>query len=329
MPGARGWLVSPASSGGPASARPSTRSIVAARQAAGTQQHRRPRSIRRWWIRGRPRPRRHRRSGRCARRGRSCTWAAMVGETWPDRLADGATTGPPKALRISRATGWAGIRIATVSSPAVARSATAQPSVWAAPASAVPARTLRQAASPARRNAQFRRAAARSPTWVISGLNDGPALGLIEPGDRARDWWHRRRAHKRSRSGTRPGRHRRGTRAAAAVAACPAGKICVFRPTFTGSVSSIRLLAVRETQGYKPRSCRSVAQPGRALRSGRRGRRFKSCHSDHHFNTYNFDILAAQRNAQRNGLLRRLVSPILGNFQASSARSARGWMCKE
>ena len=38
--------------------------------------------------------------------------------------------------------------------------------------------------------------------------------------------------------------------------------------------------AVAETQGYKPRSCRSVAQPGRALRSGRRGRRFKSCHSD-------------------------------------------------
>ena len=26
---------------------------------------------------------------------------------------------------------------------------------------------------------------------------------------------------------------------------------------------------------------RNVAQPGRALRSGRRGRRFKSCHSDH------------------------------------------------
>ena len=41
-------------------------------------------------------------------------------------FADGATTGPPKARRISRATGWAGSRIATVSSPAVARSATAQ-----------------------------------------------------------------------------------------------------------------------------------------------------------------------------------------------------------
>ena len=29
--------------------------------------------------------------------------------------------------------------------------------------------------------------------------------------------------------------------------------------------------------------CRSVAQSGSALRSGRRGRRFKSCHSDHQF----------------------------------------------
>src|SRR5262245_239214 len=29
--------------------------------------------------------------------------------------------------------------------------------------------------------------------------------------------------------------------------------------------------------------CRSVAQPGSAPRSGRGGRRFKSCHSDHHF----------------------------------------------
>ncbi len=28
---------------------------------------------------------------------------------------------------------------------------------------------------------------------------------------------------------------------------------------------------------------RSIAQPGRALRSGRRGRRFESCYSDHEF----------------------------------------------
>ncbi len=32
---------------------------------------------------------------------------------------------------------------------------------------------------------------------------------------------------------------------------------------------------------YMPRPCRSVAQPGRALCSGRRGRRFESSHSDH------------------------------------------------
>ena len=31
------------------------------------------------------------------------------------------------------------------------------------------------------------------------------------------------------------------------------------------------------------RSCRGIAQPGRALRSGRRGRRFESSFPDHHF----------------------------------------------
>ena len=41
-------------------------------------------------------------------------------------------------------------------------------------------------------------------------------------------------------------------------------------------------LAGRHGRGYKAtRSCRSVAQSGRAPRSGRGGRRFKSCHSDH------------------------------------------------
>jgi hypothetical protein len=42
--------------------------------------------------------------------------------------------------------------------------------------------------------------------------------------------------------------------AAAVTAASLAGKICVFRPTFTDLASSIRLLAVCQTQGYKPRS---------------------------------------------------------------------------
>ena len=36
------------------------------------------------------------------------TWAAVVGETWPERLADGATIGRPSSRKISRATGWAG-----------------------------------------------------------------------------------------------------------------------------------------------------------------------------------------------------------------------------
>ena len=32
---------------------------------------------------------------------------------------------------------------------------------------------------------------------------------------------------------------------------------------------------------YNSERCRGVAQFGRVLRSGRRGRRFKSCHLDH------------------------------------------------
>src|SRR5215510_3722442 len=43
-------------------------------------------------------------------------------------------------------------------------------------------------------------------------------------------------------------------------------------------------LAALPRRGYKiaHRKYRSVAQPGRAPRSGRGGRRFKSCHSDQH-----------------------------------------------
>ena len=48
-------------------------------------------------------------------------------------------------------------------------------------------------------------------------------------------------------------------------------------------------LAAPRWRRYKAASrcilkCRSVAQSGSALRSGRRGRRFKSCHSDHQIN---------------------------------------------
>ena len=56
----------------------------------------------------------------------SCTWAASVGETWPERLALGAATGLPNALSRACAVGWEGTRIATDSSPARARSHTGQ-----------------------------------------------------------------------------------------------------------------------------------------------------------------------------------------------------------
>ena len=58
------------------------------------------------------------------------TCAALVGETWPERLADGATTGPPNAASSARATGCAGTRTATLSSPASARSATRNPAAF-------------------------------------------------------------------------------------------------------------------------------------------------------------------------------------------------------
>ena len=47
----------------------------------------------------------------------------VVGLTWPERLALGAASGPPKPSSSACATGCAGTRTATVSSPAVTRSA--------------------------------------------------------------------------------------------------------------------------------------------------------------------------------------------------------------
>jgi len=68
------------------------------------------------------------RSMRLSRSARTC--AAVVGETWPDWLAEGATTGLPKVFNRSRATGCAGTRSAMLSSPAVASSDTGQPSAF-------------------------------------------------------------------------------------------------------------------------------------------------------------------------------------------------------
>ena len=193
-----------------------------------------PRSIRRWWIRRRPRPRRRRRSGRFGPARSLCTCAAVVGETWPDRLADGATTGPPNARRMPRATGWAGIRIATVSSPAVARSATAQSAVFGSTSVSGPGQNASASAVACGvETGDFPRGV-EVADMGDQRIEGGPALGLIEPGNRGRRWRRRRRGHKRSRSGTRPARRLRRQAAAAATAASLAAKICVFRPKFTG-----------------------------------------------------------------------------------------------
>jgi hypothetical protein len=46
---------------------------------------------------------------------------------------------------------------------------------------------------------------------------------------------------------------------------------------------AFKCLASDAAGGYTPALSRSVAQPGRALCSGRRGRRFESSHSDQEF----------------------------------------------
>ncbi|MGY4486077.1 hypothetical protein ACVWWR_005268 [Bradyrhizobium sp. LM3.2] len=104
------------------------------------------------------------------------TWAASVGETWPERLADGATTAPPKARRIACATGWAGMRIATVSRPAVARSATGQFSVFGTTSVSGPGQNASARPRAQASNRPILRAAARSATCAISGLKAGRPL---------------------------------------------------------------------------------------------------------------------------------------------------------
>ena len=62
---------------------------------------------------------------------------------------------------------------------------------------------------------------------------------------------------------------------------------CSQQPARRNSLFSLafKAIAYQCLSGYKGSPYfryRSVAQPGRALRSGRRGRRFESSHSDHY-----------------------------------------------
>ena len=110
-------------------------------------------------------------------------WSARRGPT-------GSPRAPPPARRrragSASATGCAGTRIATVSSPAVARSATAQSAVLGSTRVSGPGQNACASAIACASKRPIRRAAARSPTWAISGIEGGPALGLVEPGDRRR-----------------------------------------------------------------------------------------------------------------------------------------------
>ena len=193
-----------------------------------------PRNIRRWWIRRRPRPRRRRRSGRSARRGRSAhgrPWSARHGPTdWP--------MAPPPARRTRAGSPARPGARGPGSRPCRARRWRGRPPrnrrFWATPASAGPARTPRPAPAPWHRSGRSAARRARSPTWAISGLKAGPALGLIEPRDGGRiggigaeavDGLGRERDQAALGQAIAPRRPRRPRLRA---------KICVFRPTFTG-----------------------------------------------------------------------------------------------
>ena len=185
-----------------------------------------------------------------------CTWAAVVGETWPDRLAEGATTGPPKARRIvarHRVGGHAdrdgleagGGEIGHRAAFALGQHQRQRPR---------PER-LRQRRWPCASKRAIRSRRCEIPDMGDQRIERGPALGLRKGGRSRRHWWRRRRARRRSRSGTRPGRPRRGiARPRPRRPRRQAVFWCSGR-TFTGVTDPrIRQLAVGETQGYKPRS---------------------------------------------------------------------------
>ena len=221
-----------ASAPGPARAR--CRRAASRRAAAASAR----RSSRRWSIRRRPRPRRRRRSGRSGRRDRLAharRWSARRG---PETLADGATTGPPNARRISRATGCAGTRTAMVSSPAVARSATGQPAAFGSTSVSGPGQNAFASLIGLRVEPRDAPCGGEIADMGDQRIERRPALGLIQPRDRRPHWWRRRRARRRSRSGTRPARRRARQRAAAARRPRLPAKIGVVRPTFIGICAS-------------------------------------------------------------------------------------------
>ena len=107
----------------------------------------------------------------------ACTCWALVGLTWVNRLALGAAMGTPAARSRANATGWAGIRTATASSPAVATSGTCA----ALGSTRVSGPGQKAAARRSAAGGQCRvsaRAAATSGTWAMTGFHAGRPLAV-------------------------------------------------------------------------------------------------------------------------------------------------------
>ncbi len=204
-----------------------------------------------------------------------------------------------------------------VSSPAVARSETGQPGAFG--------RTSVQRSRPERLGqvqAPLVETGNLTGCFQVTDMGDQgierwPALGRVEPGDRTRIGCVRAQAidglgRERDQPAVRRGNlrrplprcDRRGELSWSGWVSSgdftPDGSL---RVTFTLLIL-IPLLAVCGSRRYTGHPCRSVAQPGRALRSGRRGRRFESCHSDHDFNGLALCALYSPRNNPRNYILR-------------------------
>ena len=101
-----------------------------------------------------------------------------------------------------------------------------------------------------------------------------------------------------------------GARSAPAERQEPPPSIC-YSPAKSSKIHGTDRRRVRRRR-RQHKACRGVAQPGRALRSGRRGRRFKSYHPDH----FPFPLPAGP------GLAGRLHSPRSGHC-GTSTTSAR------
>ena len=208
------------------------------------------------------------------------TCAAVVGETWPERLADGATTGPTERAQDrarDRVRGNADRDGLEACGGEFRHRAIGRPRQYQGQ------RSRPEGFGELERGVvETADGAGRSE---IADMRDqrvegGPSLGLIEAGDgkcvggvgaepvdrlgRERD---QPALGKRPRCGRPP---RLGRRA---------------KSLWSGRFARVQIpwfgfLRCGEGDAISRGLSRSVAQPGRALRSGRRGRRFESCHSD-------------------------------------------------